>query len=80
MTKNLGCFLDKTYCASPNCINACGCKASPEVEEAIAKAKYSRVAYAYFCGGEPTDSKTFTETLKAATERYKNTLDRMADK
>jgi hypothetical protein len=45
-----GCFLDYTYCASPNCNNECGRKMSKEIETAMDKLKYDRVAFGYFCG------------------------------
>lgn len=47
-------FKDKTYCASPNCINECGRKMNPEerrelnlLEDAGYYERY--VSYAYFC-------------------------------
>ena len=49
----LGCFRDKTYCASPNCKNECGRKMSSEIESILKADKYGRTSYAYFCG-EPT--------------------------
>ncbi len=49
---NLGCFLDRAYCASPKCKNECGRKMSEEVKEAISKIENCRVAYAYFCAQE----------------------------
>lgn len=49
----IGCFLDYTYCASPNCENKCGRKMSKEIQEAIDSHKYqfSMITYADFCGG-----------------------------
>ena len=47
--KNLGCFLDRCYCASPNCKNACGRKMSDEIKEAISKIPNARYSMAYFC-------------------------------
>jgi len=46
----LTCFRDKTYCASPNCQNACGRKMSKEIEAILKADKYGRTSYAYFCG------------------------------
>jgi len=46
----LGCFRDKTYCASPNCKNVCGRKMSPEIKAILEADKYGRTSYAYFCG------------------------------
>ena len=46
----LGCFRDKTYCASPNCKNECGRQMSKEIESILKADNYSRTSYAYFCG------------------------------
>lgn len=58
----LGCFRDKTYCASPNCKNECGRKMNPEVEAILKADKYSRTSYAYFCG-EPEQEQTSKEQV-----------------
>lgn len=50
----LGCYLDRTYCASPHCENECGAKMSDEVKEAISKIEHHQVAFSYFCG-EPKE-------------------------
>ena len=57
MKKNLGCYLDTTYCASPNCKNECGRKMSNEIKKEISKIPYARVTYGYFCGEETYDLK-----------------------
>jgi len=44
------CYRDRTYCASPNCENACGRKLTPEVEEAAKKADLP-LSLGWFCGG-----------------------------
>lgn len=54
MSKLSGCFLDKTYCASPNCKNACERKPTKELIEYMEK-NITRVAFAYFCGEEKDD-------------------------
>lgn len=51
-TKPIGAFLDYTYCASPGCQNECGRKMTKEVEDAINKIEFHRVAMSYFCGGD----------------------------
>lgn len=50
-------FLDKTFCASPNCINECGHKMSDEEKDRLNIAAWKNpdaysvlVAWAYFCG------------------------------
>jgi len=52
MNNGLGCYLDKCYCASPNCKNECGRKMSPEIKEAIQKIPNAHYSMAYFCGEE----------------------------
>jgi hypothetical protein len=53
LSMRLGCYRDKTYCASPDCKNKCGRKMSNEIKAILATDKYGRTSYAYFCG-EPT--------------------------
>jgi len=48
-------YLDKTFCASPNCKNECGRKMTAEKKQDLAMlsdAGYwsAQVSYAYFCG------------------------------
>lgn len=52
------CFRDRTYCASPNCVNLCGRQLTPEVREA-AESAGMMVAVGYFCG-EPERVKEVT--------------------
>ncbi len=59
---NLGCYRDKTYCASPNCKNECGRKISPEIEVLLKSDKYGRTSYAYFCE-EPKIKENFTDEM-----------------
>ncbi len=53
-------FLDKTFCASPNCQNDCGRQMSNEDKEKFKELAFkgwaasSLVSYAYFCG-EPNN-------------------------
>lgn len=47
------CYRDRTYCASPNCVDACGRKLTPEIQKA-AEAWWGSpdapIAVSYFCG------------------------------
>ena len=43
-------YLDKTFCASPNCKNDCGRKMTDEQYHRLVFLNYERVAYGYFCG------------------------------
>ena len=45
-----GCYLDYTYCASPDCKNECGRQMSDEIRKAVEKDKYARYSMSYFCG------------------------------
>ncbi len=49
-------YLDKTFCASPNCKNDCGRRMTIEEHERLIYLNEDRVAYAYFCG-EPKPDK-----------------------
>jgi len=57
-------FLDKTFCASPNCVNECGRKMSPEETEYLQALKIQgrewdcMVSMAYFCD-HPTNTPHF---------------------
>lgn len=53
-------YLDKTFCASPNCKNECGRKLTPEQKQDLAMLKDAGywsaiVSYAYFCGEPSVD-------------------------
>lgn len=64
----LGCFRDKTYCASPNCTNKCGRKMSAEIESILKADKYGRTSYAYFCGEpEPISIRINLELISKDT-------------
>ncbi len=47
----MGCFKDRTFCASPGCINKCGRKMTEQEREELDKisAKERRVSVGYFC-------------------------------
>ncbi len=46
-------YLDKTFCASPNCKNNCGRQLTPELKAKNIHNEW--VSYAYFCGRDETD-------------------------
>ena len=50
--------LDKTYCASPDCVNACGRKLPDNVSQEL----LNRIWLGYFCGNPLSDTET--ERLK----------------
>jgi len=60
---NLGCFREKTYCASPNCKNECGRKMSAEIKSILQADKFSRTSYAYFCGEPNKEDNEKTNTM-----------------
>jgi hypothetical protein len=49
-------FLDKTYCASPDCKNDCGRKMTDDEKEYLKELTFrglkasALISYAYFCG------------------------------
>ena len=43
-------YLDKTFCASPNCKNDCGRRMTDEELDRLIYLNYDRVSYDYFCG------------------------------
>lgn len=55
------CYKDRTFCVSPSCVNACGCKLTPEIESAAQTWWVSRggngvapISVAYLCGHPKT--------------------------
>lgn len=51
-------YLDRTFCVSPNCVNECERKLTPEIRAAANKwMKDAPIAVAYFCG--PKEDKEF---------------------
>ena len=53
-------YLDKTFCASPNCKNECGRKMTEEESiklKSLPTIENKYVSYAYFCG-EPNKTET----------------------
>ena len=55
-------FLDKTFCASPNCMNVCGRKMNEEQRKlyptALKISPFINLSFAYFCG-EPLKENTY---------------------
>lgn len=47
-------YLDKTFCASPNCTNDCGRRMTDEEHQRLIYLNNQYVSYGYFCG-EPDD-------------------------
>lgn len=43
-------FLDKTFCASPQCKNDCGRRMTDEERERLTYSNAQYVSYGYFCG------------------------------
>ena len=54
-------YLDKTFCASPNCNNDCGRRMTDEEHQRLIYLNEDRVCYAYFCGEPLSDPKDPTE-------------------
>jgi len=50
-------YLDKTFCASPNCKNDCGRQMTDLERERLIYLNNDRVSYGYFCG-EPSLKST----------------------
>lgn len=44
-------YLDKAFCASPNCKNECGRRMTDEERANIKYSHGERISYSYFCGG-----------------------------
>ena len=66
------CYLDKTFCASPNCTNKCGRKIT-EDDRAKAIRMNLPIASAYFCG-EPDVIAVGNKIMN----KYKECLDNLA--
>lgn len=43
-------FLDKTFCASPQCKNDCGRRMTDKEREQLTYSQAQYVSYGYFCG------------------------------
>lgn len=43
-------FLDKTFCASPQCQNECGRRMTDAQRDQLTYGESQHVSYAYFCG------------------------------
>lgn len=58
-------YLDKTFCASPNCQNECGRKMTDEQKEKLSRSNAQFVSYGYFCHQENDTVKR----LKAVVQK-----------
>jgi hypothetical protein len=45
--------LDKTYCASPDCVGACGCKLPNNTPQEL----LNLIWFGYFCGNPLSDTE-----------------------
>lgn len=86
------CFMDRTFCCSPNCTNECGRKMTDRelkhYERLNQPDRYDGllpISYGYFCGGPENVSRTENideEVNKAGEkvmEKYKDAIDNLAD-
>jgi hypothetical protein len=72
-------YLDKTYCASPECKNECGRKM--DVKDHSRKYGDDRICYGYFCGEpEYIPFVTAKEWADNWVEKNKDLLKRLADR
>lgn len=58
-------YLDKTFCASPQCKNDCGRRMTDREREQLTYSQAQYVSYGYFCGEDEAPIKR----LKAVNER-----------
>lgn len=45
-------FLDKTFCASPQCENQCGRRMTDKERDQLTYSQAQYVSYGYFCGND----------------------------
>jgi len=57
------CFRDVTYCASPNCLNACGRKMTEEIKAEAKKQPYP-ISFANFCDSENMSNEDLQANIK----------------
>lgn len=79
------CYLDRTFCASPNCTNECGRQLTEEM--AAKNVNNMPVSRAYFCGEPPSiaesavagnhNARAFAEKFM---EKNKDLMDRLSKK
>ena len=50
-------FLDKTFCASPNCKNDCGRRMTDRERDLLTYSQAQYVSYGYFCGEDDREVK-----------------------
>jgi hypothetical protein len=60
-------YLDKTFCASPQCKNDCGRRMTDAQREQLSYSQAQYVSYGYFCGedDEPITRLKAANNLKA---------------
>lgn len=58
-------YLDKTFCASPQCKNDCERRMTDTQREQLSYSQAQYVSYGYFCGEDETPIRR----LKAVNER-----------
>lgn len=56
------CYKDQTYCASPECVNACGRKLTDQVRDGAKRAGLP-ISQAYYCD---EDGKVYQDTTASA--------------
>jgi len=49
-------YLDKTFCASPQCKNDCGRRMTDREREQLTYSQAQYVSYGYFCGQDEKDA------------------------
>ncbi len=56
-------YLDKTFCASPQCKNDCGRRMTDRERAALTYSEAQYVSYGYFCSEDELVSKEINEKL-----------------
>jgi hypothetical protein len=64
MNKIMSTYLDKTFCASPNCQNDCGRRMTLEEHERLIYLNDKEVCYGYFCGLPDTIDQDFSPFIQ----------------
>jgi hypothetical protein len=69
-------YLDKTFCASPQCKNDCGRRMTDREREQLTYSQAQYVSYGYFCGKDEAPIRR----LKAVNERSSQNAARIAER
>lgn len=71
-------FLDKTFCASPNCKNDCGRRMTDAERERLTYSQAQYVSYGYFCGEDEEVKRLKAVRIPKETclHEFKKTLDK----